>query len=71
MTKKHSDLAKILKSANRTRITAASSRKDTMPDQVMAAEISFSMFLVELNILFLAADHFNKLCKVMFSANFE
>ena len=66
MTKKHSDLAKIFESANQTRIPAASSRKDTLPDQVMAAEIYLSTFLVEHNIPFLAADHFNKLCKVMF-----
>lgn len=65
-TKRHSDLAKHFESASQTRITAVSLRKDTLADQVTAAEIYFSTFLVEHNIPFLAADHFNKLCKVMF-----
>ena len=66
VTKRHSELAKHFESASQTRITALSLWKDTLADQVTAAEIYFSTFLVEHNIPFLAADHFNKLCKVMF-----
>ena len=60
-TKKHIDLAK--HSVGQKKITAATFRKDMLADQVTAVEIYISMFIAEHN---LAADHFNKLCKVMF-----
>ena len=50
---------------SQAKISAAIFRKDTPADQVTAAEIFFSMFIAEHNLPFLAADHFNKLCKVM------
>ena len=41
-------------------------RKDALEDQVTTAEIYFSTFIAEHNMAFLAADHFTKLCKIMF-----
>ena len=63
-TKKHSELAK--HNAGQEKISVAIFRKDTPADLLTAAEIFFSMFIAEHNLLFLAADHFNKLCKAMF-----
>ena len=63
--KKYCELAKVFENPSQTRITAATQR-NTLADQVTAAEIYFTTFLAEHNIPFLAADHFNKLCKVMF-----
>ena len=63
-SKKHGELAK--QSASQTKITAATFRKDVLADQVTAAEIFFSTFVAEHNLPFFAADHFTKLCKVMF-----
>ena len=63
-SKKHGELAK--QSAGQTKITASAFRKDVLADQVTAAEIFFSTFVAEHNLAFLAADHFTKLCKVMF-----
>ena len=36
------------------------------PDQVARAELYFGMFVAKHNLPYLAADHFSKLCKVMF-----
>lgn len=48
-------------------LLSAYGRTRSLADQVTAAEIYFSIFLVEHNIPFLAADHFNNYdCKVMF-----
>ena len=58
-------IVKVFENPSQTRITAATQR-NTLADQVTAAEIYFTTFLAEHNIPFLAADHFNKLCKVMF-----
>ena len=63
-TKKHVELAK--QSAGQTTIAATFRKGTSVADQVTAAEIYFSMFIAEHNLPFLAADHFNKLCKVMF-----
>ena len=41
-------------------------QKNNLTDQATAAEIHFAIFVSEHNLSFLAADHFNKLCKVMF-----
>ena len=41
-------------------------RKDKLAHQTTTAEIYFLTFIAEHNIPFLAADHFNKLSKVMF-----
>ena len=61
--KKHHELAK--QSVGQTKITATTFKND-LSNQVTAAEIYFSTFIAEHNIPFLASDHFNKLCKVMF-----
>ncbi len=45
----------VKQSAGQTKITAATFKRDTLADQVTAAEIYFSTF-----IPFSAADHFNK-----------
>ena len=65
-TKKHSEAAKHALSTSQTRITAATFQSGTVDDMVTAAEIYFTTFIAEHNISFLAADHFTKLCKVMF-----
>ena len=62
-SKKHKDLAHAL--ANQHTITAPP-RSESLGKQVTAAEIHFATFIAEHNIAFLAADHFTKLCKVMF-----
>ena len=62
-SKKHKELA----SGMTSQPTLASSfSRSCMTDQVTVAEIYFSMFTAEHNLPFLAADHFSKLCKVMF-----
>lgn len=61
--KKHSELARGM--ASQSTITA-SFRKGSLDDQVKAAEVYFATFIAEHNMPFLAADHFTKLCKVMF-----
>ena len=53
-------------SAGQTTIAATFRKGTPVADQVTAAEIYSSTFIAEHNLPFLAADHFNKLCKVMF-----
>ena len=63
--KRHIELAR--QSVGQTTITATFRKSSaSLADQVTAAEIYFSTFIAEHNLPFLAADHFNKLCKVMF-----
>ena len=61
----HKDLSRQADDPNQQRITSSSFRND-LTDQITASEIYFSTFIAEHNIPFLAAEHFNKLCKVMF-----
>ena len=42
------------------------SKKDSLEDQVTKAELYFTTFIAEHNLSFLTADHFTKVCKVMF-----
>ena len=65
-TKKQIELAKHSVGVGKKKFTAATFIKDMLTDQVTAVEIYFFNFLAEHNLLFLAADHFNKLCKVIF-----
>ena len=51
--------------ASQSTITAASFQRDVQ-SEVTTAEIYFTTFVAEHNLPFLAADHFTKLCKVMF-----
>ena len=51
--------------AGQSTLASAISRS-SVTDQVTIAEVYFSMFVAEHNLSFLAADHFSKLCKVMF-----
>ena len=44
----------------------ARASKDTMSEKVMKSELYFARFIAEHNMSFATADHFNKLCKVMF-----
>lgn len=41
-------------------------RQSAVLNQVTAAEVYFTTFIAEHSILFLATDHFTKLCRVMF-----
>ena len=41
-------------------------QNDSLSDQVTQAEVYFATFIAEHNLPFLAADHFTRLCKVMF-----
>ena len=43
--------------------------RSSVTDQVTVAKIYISMFVAEHNLPILAADHFSKLCKVMFPDN--
>ena len=52
-TKKHCELAK--QSAGQSKITAVSFRRDTLADQITAAEIFYATFTAEHNLPFLAA----------------
>ena len=61
--KKHKDLAAGM--AGQSTLASAIARS-LATDQVTRAEIYFSMFVTEHNLPFFAADHFSKLCKVMF-----
>ena len=45
---------------------ASSFTRSSVTDQITIAEVYFGMFIAEHNLHFLAADHFSKLCKVMF-----
>ena len=62
--KRHSDLARA--AAPITSAFQASPAANSLDRQVTAAEVYFAAFIAEHNLPFLAADHFNKLCKVMF-----
>ena len=42
------------------------SKRDTLDDQVTKTELYFTTFIAEHNLSFLSADHFTKVCKVMF-----
>ena len=67
--KKHSEAARGMTSQSTLAETlAVCRRKDVLvlEEQVTTAEIYFSTFIAEHNMAFLAADHFTKLCKVMF-----
>ena len=64
-TKKHKENAKSME--NQLTLQSALSRsKNSLEDDITAAELYFTTFISEHNIPFLAADHFTKLCKVMF-----
>ena len=64
-TKKHKDNAKGM--TNQLTLQSALSRsKNSLEDDIMTAELYFTTFISEHNLPFLAADHFTKLCKVMF-----
>ena len=64
-TKKHKENAKGM--ANQSTIESALSRsKNSLEDDISAAELYFTTFISKHNLPFLAADHFTKLCKVMF-----
>ena len=41
-------------------------QNDSLSDQVTQAEVYFATFIAEHNLPFLTADHFTRLCKVMF-----
>ena len=41
-------------------------KNEALKDQVICAELYFTRFVVEHNLPFAVADHFNKLCSVMF-----
>ena len=62
-SKKHKELATGM--AGQSTIRSSLTRY-SVTDQVTVAEVYFSMFIAEHNLPFLAADHFSKLCKVMF-----
>ena len=68
--KKHSEMASGMTSQSTLAETlAVCHRKDALvlEDQITTAEIYFSTFIAEHNnMAFLVADHFKKLCKVMF-----
>ena len=40
--------------------------KDAMSEKVMKSELYFARFVAEHNMSFATADHFSKLCKIMF-----
>ena len=64
-TKKHKENAKGME--NQLTLQSALSRsRNSLEDDITAAELYFTTFISEHNIPFLAADHFTKLCKVMF-----
>ena len=44
----------------------ATASKDAMSEKVMKSELYFTRFVAEHNMSFATADHFSKLCKVMF-----
>ena len=44
----------------------ARASKDAMSEKVMKSELYFARFVAEHNLSFATADHFTKLCKVMF-----
>ena len=62
-SKKHCELARRMTS--QSTLTDAF-QKDSLSDQVTQAEVYFATFIAEHNVPFLAADHFTRLCKVMF-----
>ena len=62
-SKKHCELARRMTS--QSTLTDAF-QKGSLSDQVTQAEVYFATFIAEHNLPFLAADHFTRLCKVMF-----
>lgn len=67
--KKHTNLMKELKGHPTIQEALMSSHAEAAQhfrDQVTCAELYFARFIVEHNIPFAAADHFNRLCSVMF-----
>ena len=64
-TKKHQDHVRGM--SNQLSISSSlQSSKNSLDDRITTAELYFSTFIAEHNLPFLAADHFTKLCKVMF-----
>ncbi len=64
-SKKHKEY--LSGAANQPNIASSFARSScSTSDQVTIAETYFSMFIAEHNLPFMAADHFSKLCKVMF-----
>ena len=49
-----------------TLATTMQKSKNSLQDDITAAELYFTTFIAEHNLPFLAADHFTKLCKSMF-----
>ena len=64
-TKKHTELAET--SAGQTKLIAPRCKTTGVPeDKVITADVYYATFIAEHNLPFLVADHFTKLCKVMF-----
>ena len=62
-SKKHKYSTKTMKSQSSM---VSFAKRDTLDDQVTNAELYFTTYMAEHNLSFLAADHFTKVCKVMF-----
>ena len=60
-SKKHKDFEKAMKGQS-----SISLCKTLLEDQVTRAELYFATFIAEHNLALMTADHFPKLCKVMF-----
>ena len=64
-TKKHKENAKGMTN-QLTPTSPMLQRKNSLEDDITTAELYFTTFVVEHNLPFLAADHFTRLCKVLF-----
>ena len=64
-TKRHKERASSL--SNQSTITSSMIvAQNSLSEQVTSAEFYFTAFIAEHNLPFATADHFTKLCKVMF-----
>ena len=62
-SKKHKDFEKAMNGQSSISLC----KRDTLlEDQVTRAELYFATFIAEHNLALMTADHFTKLCKVMF-----
>ena len=65
-SKRHTSNMKVSSQPTLREALSYQKRIEALKYQVTCAELYFTSFVVEHNLLFAVADHFNSLCSVMF-----